>query len=316
MHTSRRWIILASSLAVTCATFYFVVRGLDRRIFVQLIATQNSRWITAAAGFVLLQIGLAGARWRAILAAMMRGSPPSRSTVQAVFYASVFFNCLPVGTIGGDVARIWLARNFALSMNQLVLSVLVDRALVVIALVVLSVFTLPSIDHPLAVPASLVCAGALFTGVCGLFLLRPVEVLLGKWRNLHPLHLLLRTVEELRRVFVRGGPIGLGWAVASAMSATLAAFCIAHSLSIEVELMPITAVMSIVAFVTALPISFAGWGVREASVVGLLGLLGVDRGSALLLSLEFGIIATLMSLPGGIVWLLMRQRLRSAVPTA
>jgi uncharacterized membrane protein YbhN (UPF0104 family) len=138
---------------------------------------------------------------------------------------------------------------------------------------------------------------------------------LGKWRNRRLLHLLLRTVEELLRVFERGGSIGLGWAVASAMSATLAAFCIAHSLSIHVGLMPITAVMSIVSFVAALPISFAGWGVREASVVGLLGLLGVDRGSALILSVEFGIIATLMSLPGGIVWLLMRQSLRRAVPT-
>jgi uncharacterized membrane protein YbhN (UPF0104 family) len=54
--------------------------------------------------------------------------------------------------------------------------------------------------------------------------------------------------------------------------------------------MAMIAIMSFVAFATALPISLAGWGVREVSLVSLLGLLGVDREAALVLSVEFGII--------------------------
>jgi hypothetical protein len=65
--------------------------------------------------------------------------------------------------------------------------------------------------------------------------------------------------------------------------------------------------MSIVPILSALPISLAGWGVREFSVVALLGLLGIKREAALLLSVEFGLIGTLMSLPGGAIWLAIRQ---------
>jgi hypothetical protein len=68
------------------------------------------------------------------------------------------------------------------------------------------------------------------------------------------------------------------------------------------------AVISVVALVTALPISFAGWGVREASVVSLLALLRIDREAALLLSVEFGLLSMIMSVPGGIIWLALRER--------
>ena len=61
-------------------------------------------------------------------------------------------------------------------------------------------------------------------------------------------------------------------------------------------------------FAVALPISAAGWGVREASLVTLLGLVGVDRSAALLLSVEFGLLTTLLSLPGGLIWLALRGR--------
>lgn len=73
------------------------------------------------------------------------------------------------------------------------------------------------------------------------------------------------------------------------------------------------AIMSLVTLVVALPISMAGWGIREISLVALLGLLGVDRPAALLMSLEFGLLSMLVSLPGGVVWLTWRQH-ADAIP--
>jgi hypothetical protein len=53
----------------------------------------------------------------------------------------------------------------------------------------------------------------------------------------------------------------------------------------------------------ALPISAGGWGVREGALVAALALVGVERASALLLSVELGLIGTLVALPGGAIWL-------------
>jgi hypothetical protein len=79
--------------------------------------------------------------------------------------------------------------------------------------------------------------------------------------------------------------------------------------------MAMIAVIAIMTLIVALPISVAGWGLREVSLVALLGVLGVDREAALVLSVELGLINTLLSLPGGLVWLSLRERPKVAAPT-
>jgi uncharacterized membrane protein YbhN (UPF0104 family) len=311
-HAHRRWLVLGFSLAFTAATLYVVFRGIDGRILRQLFAIQDRRLLAAATFFILLQIISGAERWRAFLSALMRGQAPSMLNVQAVFYASTFFNCLPLGTVGGDVARVWLSRKFSLSVKQLVLSVLIDRIFAVGALIVLAAVTLPKIAQPLAVTAWFGSVAILVSGAAGFLLLQPIERILGRWRDLRLIYLVLRTAEELRHLTQRGGLLGLSFALLSAVCGVLAAYCIARSLGIGVGPIALAAVISMVTLVAALPISFAGWGVREMSIVALLGLLGVDRESALLLSV--GLLGMLMSLPGGVVWLTMRQRRDIVLP--
>jgi glycosyltransferase 2 family protein len=310
----RRWLILALSLALTTLTLYFVFRGIDRGMFERLITTQNPVLLVAAALLNGLQIGLGGVRWGTILSSMCKGTAPRLLNVQAVFYASIFFNYLPVGTVGGDVARVWLARRFPLSMREIVLSVLLDRILVVGALVILAAITLPSIAHPLAVKASIVCGAILLACVAGFLLLQPIERIAGRWRAVWLIASILRTAEELRHTTRRVGLLALFYALLAAAAGSLSAYCVALSLGIDVGLTAMVAIMSFVAFATALPISLAGWGVREVSLVSLLGLLGVDREAALIVSVEFGIICTLMSLPGGLIWFALRDRSALAHP--
>jgi glycosyltransferase 2 family protein len=308
LNVNRHWLMLGVSLALTTLTLYFVFRGIDHHVLARLLTAQNSDLLVAAAALIVLQINLGGVRWGTVLSAMGGDRPPALLSMQAVFYASAFFNCLPLGTVGGDVARVWLARRFSFSVRQIVLSVLLDRLLVVAALIVLAVVTLPSITHPLAARASFAGLAILLAGAVGFLLLQPIARIAGRWRDVWLISSLLRTAEELRRTVQRVGLPALGYALLAATSGALAAYCISLSLGIDVSLMAMIAIMSFVAFASALPISLAGWGVREVSLVSLLGLLGVDREAALVLSVEFGIINTLMSLPGGIIWLGLRNR--------
>lgn len=300
--------MLGLSLALTTLTLYFVLRGIDRRVLSQLLTGQNGSLLAAAAILIVLQIALGGVRWRTVFSAMCTARPPALLSVVAVFYASTFFNYLPVGTVGGDIARVWLARRFSLSVRQIVLSVLLDRVLVVGALIILAVVTLPTIAHPLAIRASFAGAVILLAAAAGFLLLQPIAHMAGRWRDVWLMSSILRTAEELRHTTRRAGALALVFALLSAGCGALAAYCISLSLGIEVGLTALIAVMSFVAFATALPISLAGWGVREVSLVALLGLLGIDREAALVLSVEFGLICTLMSLPGGVIWLGLRNR--------
>src|SRR5581483_11000277 len=144
-------------------------------------------------------------------------------SLQGVFYASTFFNCLPLGTVGGDIARVWLARRFALSVRQIVLSVLLDRILVVAALLILAAVTLPSIAHPLAAKASLASGAILFAGIATFLLLQPIERIAGRWRDVWLVPSILRTAEELRHTTRRAGLLALLYALLAAASGAFAA---------------------------------------------------------------------------------------------
>ena len=306
--THRHWLALGFSVVLTAVTLFFVFRGIDRQAFARLLATQDRGWLAIAAVFLLTQIFLGGERWRSVLCAFMRGPPPSMASVQAVFYASIFFNCLPFGTVGGDVARVWLTRRFALSLSQIVLSILVDRVLTVAALIMLALATLPTISSPFAVTAWFGGAAILVAVALGMLLLGVIERLLGRWRRQRFIHFVLRMAEELRQLNKRAGLIALCFALASGACSGFGAYCIARSLGLGVGPVPMIAVTSMMTLVVALPISVAGWGVREISLVALLGLLGVDREAALALSVELGLISTLLSLPGGAVWLMLARQ--------
>lgn len=54
---------------------------------------------------------------------------------------------------------------------------------------------------------------------------------------------------------------------------------------------------------SVLPISMAGWGVREGAMVALFGLVGIAPAQAMTVSVTFGVLMVLTSLPGGLLWL-------------
>ena len=302
----RHGLTFGLSLALSAVVLYFVFQKIDGHLFRQLFETQDHGLLLTAALFILLQIVFGGERWRAILSALARDRRPPVLRMQAVYYASIFFNCLPIGTLGGDVARVLLARRFTLPVKQLVLSVLIDRIVMVAALVLLAVITLPAIAHPLARTAWYACLVILLAGAVGFLLIEPIERVLTRWHRWKLVPTLLHAASELRYVGRGRGILGLAYGTLSGASAALAGYCIARSLKIDVGPAAMVAVMSLTSFAVALPISAAGWGVREASLVTLLGLVGVERSAALLLSVEFGLLTTLLSLPGGVLWLAMR----------
>ncbi len=65
-------------------------------------------------------------------------------------------------------------------------------------------------------------------------------------------------------------------------------------------------VMPLVIFLMAIPISIAGWGVREGIMVIGLGYVGVSSDLSLAISLVYGFSLLLVSLPGLALWLIRK----------
>jgi hypothetical protein len=64
--------------------------------------------------------------------------------------------------------------------------------------------------------------------------------------------------------------------------------------------------------ISMVPISIAGWGVREGAMVSAFGLVGLRAADALAMSIVFGLIVSLVGVPGGVIWALTRPKRAAA----
>ena len=77
-------------------------------------------------------------------------------------------------------------------------------------------------------------------------------------------------------------------------------FC---ALSVDVSILDCLVLIPPVMLLTTLPISLAGWGIREAAMVGTFTLVGIFEGDVFAASVLFGILNIILALPGGLLWL-------------
>lgn len=100
---------------------------------------------------------------------------------------------------------------------------------------------------------------------------------------------------------------------------TMAAYVIAaRSISPNIPFWSLAASAAVIAFVASLPISFAGWGVRELSAVVVLGLVGIQSGAALLISIIMGTLAlvSLLVIAGVAMVMPKRRKVDAATSVA
>ena len=79
---------------------------------------------------------------------------------------------------------------------------------------------------------------------------------------------------------------------------------LARALGMNVGLLECVVLMPLVVLMMMIPISIAGWGVRELAMVTAFGYVQLDPTDALTLSLAFGLATLASGLPGGVLWLL------------
>jgi hypothetical protein len=86
---------------------------------------------------------------------------------------------------------------------------------------------------------------------------------------------------------------------------------LSESLGLDIDPELIAVVLPLVLFATVVPISIAGFGVREGAFVALLGEAGVSSGDAVLLSLATVASVAIASLPGGVLMIVRHERIET-----
>ena len=83
----------------------------------------------------------------------------------------------------------------------------------------------------------------------------------------------------------------------------MTAWCAAVAIGADVPLLYTVFLVPPVILVTVIPISIAGWGLREGAMVAAFGYAGLAPGDGLIVSLLFGAGYLVMGVLGGLIWI-------------
>ena len=301
--------LFGAKASITVFLIWLVVRNIDLADTIQRVRSIPLWVVPATLGLIFVQFAMGIWRWRIIIA-QFGECLPVRHAVR-YFVEGQFFNQALPSTVGGDGVRMFRVFRSGLRLETAINGVILDRVVGLASLILLVALAQPlfyeRIDDPAARWAFSGIFAAAATAIVGLLLIARLPEKWHRWAIVRGIVALSRAA---RQAFLR--PAVLAPVVAISLIAhTLVIgvfYTIAMGLGLAVTFVDCFTLVPAVLLLATVPISIAGWGLREGAMVAAFALIGVPGGGAAAMSILFGLALVLASLPGGILWLMSAER--------
>jgi uncharacterized membrane protein YbhN (UPF0104 family) len=296
--------ILLAKLAVSAGLIAFVFQAFNLHGVANQIALADAAGVAIALAVALFAAPLQSLRWMVV--AVENGDPLSFRRALTIVWIGHFFNQALPSSVGGDAMRMWYAYRGGMTTGAAVATVIVDRAISLLGLLVIAACGLPWLLRLMPGPtprsAILVAIAGGIAAFLAVAALAGHPRLLPDWRAAR---MLLAPAALLRRVLLSPRRLlpALGSSVAASAILCAVIFQLARALGADLGIIDCLLLMPPVMLVSAVPVSVAGWGVREGAMVVALGFVGVPPAQAFAISVLFGLAVAAVSLPGAILWL-------------
>jgi uncharacterized protein (TIRG00374 family) len=250
-------------------------------------------------------------RWIELLVALAPGTrPPLRAVLRVFFVSSFVSNFLP--SVGADLYRAYALSRYDVHLAESTASVLMDRALGVLSVVMVAAVALPfatiegrqelTIILTVVGAACAVAAAVVFSGRAAETLRRIASVI--------PIRLVQRVTTALtdavRSYAHHHGPMVrvLGLSLLVQVFRVLQAWCLGRGLGIELPLVTYFAFIPLIVFIMQIPITPNGLGTTQLAFERFFVPQGAPAAPVFALSVLFLALGVLGSVPGGILYAL------------
>lgn len=287
--------VLATSLILALIT-----RSINATQVWQVLKQTRLDYLLAA---LVLQFGstaVSAYRWQLIMQNLHFGQ--SFAFYWRSYFKGMFFNQGLPTSIGGDAVRMLDIASRGFRKRDALYGVMVDRIIGLGALMSLTLLAyllnpnlLPKQVHR---PILLIIS----TGALGFFSIFFIKYF--TWLNRYPkLAIISIIAERLHQALSSQRALLVAASLLIPFLALLGFFTTGWALGLRFSLMTYFAIVPPALILTVVPISVAGWGVREGALVGLFSLIGADKTAVLMMSLLYGLTLIIVSLPGLVTYL-------------
>jgi hypothetical protein len=289
--------------AISVLLLYVSLRRVDLGGVAQRLGAIDLGWIAFVIVTMCVQLAMNALRWREI--ALVCGAKLSMPTALRYTFIGQFFSQVLPSTVGGDAARIWLLARGGAGWPTSIYSVFIDRVVGVAVLAALVAVCLPwtlqLVQDPVArVALVLIGIGALFAAAVFLGLGIPRLWLMDRWWITRHLATASRFTWKLCRSAAGARVAVIAFAVH--FLTVLAAWGAARAAHASVDLVQTLFLVLPVVLIATLPVSIAGWGVRESAMVLAFSYAGLPESDGLIVSLLYGAVNLGTGAIGGAIW--------------
>ena len=284
----RRWLIACTQIVISISLFVWFFFNIDLQSTLQLVAETNILAFIFCIISLAVLVVPAAIRWRWFVGRLMPDGvlPPDLGMAIRINTVNVALNQFLPSTLGGDLYRVIIAKSLGLSLLRSTGATVADRLSAFVILIVISgpalIITLLSLGR--IVWLSQLNIWLALVGVIGFFLL--FWAFIQKYTMTYAsafaqFQYFFRANGLISRVVLTS--ITIQFVTLAVMIAT------AKILGIEIGVFSLIGIMTASLLASRLPISVAGWGVREGVLVSFLSAYGVAAEKALATSVIYGL---------------------------
>ena len=288
----------------------YVIWRADPALVMREATGLDWRWAGAAVALVLIDRSLMAYRWMVLLCALTPGSRPPFAEVLRIFFVSTFVGSFLPG-VAGDVYRAYSLSRLRVDGAQAAASVVMDRALGILSMVIVAIVALAFAQEMMSVPGVSATVGisalGCVIGAAALYSSRAAAAAhtLTSWLPGKKVrHLTGGLIDAVRKYthHHRELTVVLLASVAVQGFRVLQAFCLGMALGISTPLWVYFVFIPLIVIVLQVPITISGLGVSQWTFELLFTRVGVSSEAAVALSILFIALAFIGNLPGAVLY--------------
>jgi len=303
-------LLITLKIILSIGLFSYVVAKVSPGDIWATVRPADPSLLLAAAGLFLLSSLIGSWLWARLLRAQGVSIPYAKAA--SYYFVGLFFNNFLPSNIGGDIARISDAAKHADHVSPVFSATLMDRLIGVLAIgLVAVVASVAALDHVRlyaiygAIFTVFLVALALFLSV---FHRRLLEAFEWPFRAMgwHSVERgIARLMDDLHGFRSEGGALFQAFVASTLVqvSRILVHYIVGLALGVRLAAGYYFLFVPVLAALVSLPISLNGLGVREGAAVVLFQMAGLSREQAFTIPFLTYLIAVLISLLGGLIFL-------------